>query len=108
MQEFLRRCLAKIGEGLEPVAEANMPYGRLDWLIGTSITVEMMYDLSLKKAKLYATPHEAIIAAEQRVAEACAKYVNRFISGDGILNEVWISEIEEAIRSGEWRKYIKE
>lgn len=43
---------------------------------------------------------------DERVAEACANLVNRFISGDGILNDTWVHEIEDAIRSGEWRKYL--
>ena len=51
---------------------------------------------------------DQLATAEQRVAEACANYVNRFISGDGILNEVWISDIESALRNGEWRKFVKE
>ena len=50
---------------------------------------------------------EQLAKAEQRVAEACADYVNRFINGDGILNEVWISDIESALRNGEWRKHMK-
>lgn len=50
---------------------------------------------------------EKLAKAEQRVAEACANYVNRFINGDGILNEVWISDIESALRNGEWRKHMK-
>ena len=44
----------------------------------------------------------------KEVGEACANYVNRFINGDGILNEVWISDIESALRNGEWRKFVKE
>ncbi len=45
-------------------------------------------------------------ARDERVAEACANLVNRFISGDGILNDTWIHEIEDAIRSGELRKHL--
>ncbi len=49
---------------------------------------------------------EILQARDERVAEACANLVNRFISGDGILNDTWVHEIEDAIRSGEWRKYL--
>ena len=45
-------------------------------------------------------------ARDEQVAEACANLVNRFISGDGILNDTWVHEIEDAIRSGEWMKYL--
>ena len=45
-------------------------------------------------------------ARDEQVAEACAKLVNRFIGGDGILNDTWVHEIEDAIRSGEWMKYL--
>ena len=43
---------------------------------------------------------------DEQVAEACAKLVNRFIGGDGILNDTWVHEIEEALRTNEWRKYL--
>ena len=49
---------------------------------------------------------EILQARDEQVAEACANLVNRFISGDGILNDTWVHEIEDAIRSGEWRKYL--
>ncbi len=49
---------------------------------------------------------EVLDQHDAKVAEACAKLVNRFISGDGILNDTWVHEIEDALRSGEWRKYL--
>ena len=49
---------------------------------------------------------EILQARDEKVAEACAKLVNRFIGGDGILNDTWVHEIEDAIRSGEWREYL--
>ena len=49
---------------------------------------------------------EILQARDARVAEACANLVNRFISGDGILNDTWVHEIEEALRTNEWRKYL--
>ena len=55
-----------------------------------------------ERIPLYTIPPTAEQIANE-TAEACAKYVNRFINGDGILNEVWISEIESALRNGEWR-----
>ena len=55
---------------------------------------------------LYTFPPTAEQIANE-TAEACARYVNRFINGDGILNEVWISEIEEALRSGAWKDFKK-
>lgn len=41
---------------VEPVAQASMPYGRIDWLIGETITVERMHELSIQNAKLYTHP----------------------------------------------------
>lgn len=61
---------------------------------------------------LYATPHAAIIAAEQRVAEACAKLCEKEavqIVIDGPEERAYnnaVSDCSEAIRSGEWRKYL--
>ncbi len=55
---------------------------------------------------LNASSPEILQARDKRVAEACAKLVNRFISGDGILNDTWVHEIEDEILSGEWRKYL--
>lgn len=49
---------------------------------------------------------EILQARDEWVAEACAKLVNRFISGGGILNDTWVHEIEDEILSGEWRKYL--
>ena len=49
---------------------------------------------------------EILQARDERVAAACANLVNRFISGDGILNDTWVHEIEEALRTNEWRKYL--
>lgn len=62
--ESLQRCLAKIGEGVEPVAE----------IIDSVQTPGYFYVKKLGKhtkegTKLYAIPHEAILAAEKRVAE---------------------------------------
>ena len=47
-------------------------------------------------------------AAQQRTAEACAKAVERLISGDGICadNEVWIHDCADAIRRGDWRDHL--
>ena len=53
---------------------------------------------------LYTFPPTAEQIANE-TAEARAKYVNRFINGDGILNEVWISEIEEELRNGAWKEF---
>ena len=53
---------------------------------------------------LYTIPPTAEQIANE-TAEACAKYVNRFLNGDGIQDEAWIREIEEAIRSGAWKEF---
>lgn len=62
--EFLQRCLAKIGEGVEPVAE----------IIDSVQTPGYFYVKKLGKhtkegTKLYLSPAEAILAADKRVAE---------------------------------------
>lgn len=44
---------------------------------------------------------------EQETAEACAKYVNRFLNGDGIQDEAWIRDIESGIRRGAWKEFKK-
>ena len=65
---------------------------------------EKPFDSSDTVSPLFTFPPTAEQIANE-TAEACARYVNRFINGDGILNEVWISEIEEAIRSGAWKEF---
>lgn len=56
-EEFLRRCLAKIGEGLEPVA----------WILDGELYEVQQHNIKDDSViegqqPLYATPHEAIIA----------------------------------------------
>lgn len=107
--EQLNQCLAKIGEGLEPVGCVN----KADWdwhkehtpetSIGVWQTADYKKKLTLPQSIpmfLYTTPHEAIIAAEQRIAEACSVMVESKF--DFVGNELLVAE---AIRSGEWRKY---
>ena len=125
LAEFLRRCLAKIGEGLEPVAYSYEWYGHMneysesqEWNDGYDRmhpSDYALYDASTTRniKPLYATPHEAIIAAEQRVAAACAKFLDVRARGDddcgGDFYEGWIAgqaRASEAIRSGEWRRYV--
>ena len=97
--KFANALLAKIGEGLEPVSVA---FQHEDTGRNTSIeptlanAFEKMNPRWFKAGELYATPHEAIIAAEQRVAEACARL---------LYSEHMLEDAAEAIRSGEWRKY---
>lgn len=97
--EQLNQCLAKIGEGLEPVgvfADVNKltPEHGTRW----EHMIPESYD-GIEFIHLYATPHEAIIAAEQRVAEACAKLVEKQAEVGMTLHQI-------SIRSGEWRKYL--
>lgn len=54
----------------------------------------------MRKALAIQPSPEILQARDGRVAVACARLINRFISGDGILNDTWIHEIEDAIRSG--------
>lgn len=115
--KFAQALLAKIGEGLEPVSVA---FQHEDTGRNTSIEPTLANDFEkmnprwFKAGELYATPHEAIIAAEQRVAEACAKACEKEavqIVIDGPEERAYnnaVSDCAEAIRSGEWRKYIKE
>jgi hypothetical protein len=54
--------------------------------------------------KLYTLPPTAEQIANE-TAEACAKYVNRFLNGDGIQDEAWIRDIESGIRRGAWKEF---
>lgn len=114
--EQLSQCLAKIGEGLEPVgvfADVNKltPEHGTRW----EQMIPESYD-GIEFIHLYATPHEAIIAAEQRVAEACAKvcssmksiYLRSEAHSDKEMAFLIASADDciEAIRSGEWRKHL--
>ena len=99
LPEFLRRCLAKIGGGLEPKA----------WWNGKETAFfehETDGPVGECSIPLYATPHEAIIAAEQRVAEACAKACDKNKSDSWNDDRKAQSKLDASdIRSGEWRKY---
>ena len=53
---------------------------------------------------LYTSPPTAEQIANE-TAEACAKYVNRFLNGDGIQDEAWIRDIESGIRRGTWKEF---
>ena len=53
---------------------------------------------------LYTIPPTAEQIANE-TAEACAKYVNRFLNGDGIQDEAWIRDIESGIRRGAWKEF---
>ena len=56
--------------------------------------------------KLYTFPPTAEQIANE-TAEACAKYVNCFLNGDGIQDEAWIRDIESGIRRGTWKEFKK-
>lgn len=101
----------QIAEGNEPCAFLHEwieyhPFG--DTFAGepcAAITSdEKPFDSSDTVSPLFTFPPTAEQIANE-TAEACARYVNRFINGDGILNEVWISEIEEALRNGAWKEF---
>ena len=83
----------------------------LDWCIGEFNLRLYDIDLSQETIRVRSARHiqpspEILQARDEQVAAACANLVNRFISGDGILNDTWVHEIEDAICSGEWRKYL--
>ena len=85
--------------------------GALDWCIGEFNLRLYDIDLSQETIRVRSARHiqpspDILQDRDKRVAEACANLVNRFISGDGILNDTWIHEIEDEILSGEWRKYL--
>lgn len=64
--EQLNQCLAKIGEGLEPVGhmyKSRDRLGREVWSLGYPVQP------ILDSRPLYTAPHEAVIAAEQRFDE---------------------------------------
>lgn len=112
LAEHFRRCLAKIGEGLEPDAYATTNEdGDLTMLFFDKGEAFRYSGDDDEPISLYTTPHEAIIAAEQRVSEACAELAKANLMNTSLLmsnppksRAAW--DIVNAIRSGEWRKYL--
>lgn len=100
MVEFAEALIAEIAKQNKPAVWWNKD--TCQFFIGEIDDVERK-DLF---EPLYTFPPTAEQIANE-TAEAIARYVNRFINGDGILNEVWISDIESALRNGEYRKYMK-
>ena len=66
----------------------------------TRATIDYWEDGGLGIEYCYTTPHEAIIATEQRVAEACAEYARSGAHDD----DPYI--MARGMESGEWRKYL--
>lgn len=103
--EFLRRCLAKIEEGLEPTLEFVQSrqgnYVEMRW--------HPKYFAELGH-KLYLTPVEAILADEQdKVVEACARSVisdgNTLKLSNATPKNLAIA-IATNLRAGSWKGYL--
>ena len=87
-------------EGNLPV-RYYQPNGKgLVYAVYGSSSIDFVEEL---RAQLAAAQEE--IANE--TAEACAKYVNLFLNGDGIQDEAWIRDIESGIRRGTWKEFKK-
>ena len=87
--EFLRRCLDKIGEGLEPVcSQFQSRDGEWKPFIDANHEHNTRDSLAWPIRELYATPAEAILAAEQKVAEARAEVksltLQRVLNGEPV------------------------
>ena len=67
---------------------------------------EKPFDSSDTVSPLFTFPPTAEQIANE-TAEACAKYVNCFLNGDGIQDEAWIRDIESGIRRGAWKEFKK-
>lgn len=120
--EFPTKCIAiadiwknkvtLLDETITQQAEAiRLKDAALDWCIGEFNLRLDDIDLSQETISVLSARHiqhspDILQARDERVAEACANLVNRFISGDGILNDTWVHEIEEALRTNEWRKHL--
>ena len=92
---FAEALIAEIAKQNEPFCTAAM----LDeWFLSKS-------DID-PRLPLYTFPPTAEQIANE-TAEACAKYVNRFLNGDGIQDEAWIRDIESGIRRGAWKEFKK-
>ena len=65
---------------------------------------EKPFDSSDTVSPLFTFPPTAEQIANE-TAEACAKYVNCFLNGDGIQDEAWIRDIESGIRRGAWKEF---
>lgn len=70
---------------------------------GWNCAIERMFE-QLPEDQLYTFPPTAEQIANE-TAEACARYVNRFLNGDGIQDEAWIRDIESGIRRGTWKEF---
>ena len=95
--EFAEALIAEIAKQNDPVA----------WWNGKETAFfehETDGPVGEVKIPLYTFPLTAEQIANE-TAEACAKYVNRFLNGDGIQDEAWIRDIESGIRRGAWKEF---
>ncbi len=99
----LEETIAQQAEAIRLKDEALKYINRLD--DDLDFLSQADYDVVSNALAIQPSP-EILQARDERVAGACANLVNRFISGDGILNDTWVHEIEDEILSGEWRKYL--
>lgn len=61
---------------LVPVAVASMPHCRLEWLIGDTVTVEQVAEMSCLGTKLYAV--DAVNSHQQPVATVTEVHMSRY------------------------------
>jgi hypothetical protein len=71
-------------QAVAPVAQASMPFCRLEWLIGETVTAEQVVEMSKQGIQLYAG-HAPIFTplTESQLASACLRFRHDF----GLLSE---------------------
>lgn len=105
---FAEAIVAELAKQNKPVAELLSLFpGKTDsYIKARAIGVDPFNTWAFPHpgTKLYTYPPTAEQIANE-TAEACAKYVNRFLNGDGIQDEAWIRDIESGIRRGTWKEF---
>lgn len=101
--EYGRRILHTSDKVAAAIAKTTKPLEeKLSWL---DYTEKMNKALGVEIEELTAQFAAAQEEIANETAEACAKYVNRFLNGDGIQDEAWIRDIESGIRRGAWKEF---
>ena len=101
-EKFAEALIAELAKQNNPVAWARYPK-----FTGSTQRQDVVFkkpDDLHNWVYLYTLPPTAEQSANE-TAEACAKYVNRFLNGDGIQDEAWIRDIESGIRRGTWKEF---
>lgn len=99
LKEFAHALLAELSKDAEPVASICSGWQIL--FIGSNPIAELVRKHDLKIGDGLFTYPYPVIASEQRVAEACAKYVHRNV---GVLEDV--DTVIAGMNSGKWGEYL--